>query len=573
MPTSAAHTALAIPELIFSVAAHLAPHDLAQCISVCRAWSRQFEPILWTNVHLKKDHDKPLNKRSIRKALIRNRPLIRTMRLSAAHTAVLGILFNGSATDPSTQCTKLKRLEFDGDSLQGFSAFKNFSDAYRASISRDLAMLLHLNHDLTHLKAPLELIGTSAVVVAMSQVKTLQHLTVYSSEDCEDCQAILALLEACLPLPNLTELFFDLDLASDGWQGSPMLEATIKAASIARFSQNPSAVKIKSLQLPSNRKENWNPLPLLLLKSNLLDLESFEIPWFDDETDLDQLEEVVREHCPNLKRLTSFKDQEHEGYHVEPFIRGCARLQSFVSDHFSYHDYYGNSRDTLSTLVSRHYNTLENLELTHCYQVSSAEQQEVLSRCKHLRRFWVLNSYKAHNGIGMDFEDICSKDWVCMDLTKLGLTLQRAPRTGAAKHLYTQIGRLQNLEVLALGADVSQRIKVEASEYAWDLTLSKGWLREMADLKNLRSLHLHIKANTTLSKNCLIILRAKTIIADKCRIREGYLILSGGFGLNVNTAQYHIDVFLVMLSDLFTVEMARGVAENRGKWQGQVASD
>ena len=61
----------------------------------------------------------------------------------------------------------------------------------------------------------------------------------------------------------------------------------------------------------------------------------------------------------------------------------------------------------------------------------------------------------------------------------------------AAKSVYTQIGRLQKLEVLALSIDISQDTAAEEKDYAWDLTLSKGWLREMAGLKNLKTLKLH----------------------------------------------------------------------------------
>ncbi|KAG0273997.1 hypothetical protein BGZ95_010201 [Linnemannia exigua] len=117
-------------------------------------------------------------------------------------------------------------------------------------------------------------------------------------------------------------------------------ETIIREDSIARFAQNRNAAKIKSLKLTRIRYGARNPLPLLLLKSNLLDLKSCEIPWFLPDADMEEVEQVVREHCPNLNHLTcpSLKDESSNCQAMCAFIRGSSGLQSFASDYFSDHE-------------------------------------------------------------------------------------------------------------------------------------------------------------------------------------------------------------------------------------------
>ncbi|KAF9948394.1 hypothetical protein BGZ70_002235, partial [Mortierella alpina] len=263
----------------------------------------------------------------------------------------------------------------------------------------------------------------------------------------------------------------------------------------------------------------WNPLPLLILKSSLVDLKSCEIPWFDEIVNTGEIERVAREHCLNLKRLIcpSFELMEQDGQSVRAFIRGYRRLQSFASEHFCDLDverHFFDTRYITMELVHQHSQTLKELSLPDSQIVFSLDQHAVLSRCKHLKRFW----------------DICKDDWVCMELTELSLILNRDRREEgafddleivvraeeeeqveeeeeeeyikarliayAAKLVYKQIGRLQKLEVLALDIDTGEDTYAEISDYEWDLTLSKGWfdegwLGELAGLKNLKSLSLH----------------------------------------------------------------------------------
>ncbi|KAF9984471.1 hypothetical protein BGZ75_003954 [Mortierella antarctica] len=200
---------------------------------------------------------------------------------------------------------------------------------------------------------------------------------------------------------------------------TPDLDAIIKVASIARFSQTPRAKIIKPLRLPSYSGGYENPLPLLRLKSHVLDLDTCEIPGFSADEDIRDIELVVREHCPNLKW------ERKDGQAARAFIRGCSGIQTFTSHLFS--DYDAENWDTsdddddefeprhiISESVSRHDSTLEVFELTESFQVFSHVQQEILSRCTKLKRFWVTCSESKTNMGAIMSRHISTGDWVCI---------------------------------------------------------------------------------------------------------------------------------------------------------------
>ncbi|KAF9572403.1 hypothetical protein EC968_009977 [Mortierella alpina] len=528
---SAAHRVFTIPELILWLSEHLEPYDLAQCTRVCKAWSRQLEPVLWTTFCLKEHRGGLLNgKRSspFMLALRRNLPRIRTLKACYTSTILLQVLTGSYFEDPSTPCTNLRRLDFD-----------NYFQSINLS-SQYLPTLLGHNSQLTHLRLPFQALVRDALLVAVSKLDCLQHLSVYEAVQPKNVRSLSQILQACLPLPNLAELFFDLEFSWEGdddWDsdggstGSEQdiydsdpgfiqfeLRAIVYESSKARFSGNPTATKIKSLQLPSNYAQKWNPLPLALLESDLLDLESFHVPWFERGADLEQIEQVVRKHCPNLKSLScpSFHITDGPSDAVSAVIRGCSGLRSFVSDGFS--DESRTRGRIISTLASHHSNTLEVLELTGCFEANGVDQQMVLSRCKKLKRFLVLrNRSTGGSASGIASTDILREKWVCMELKELGLTLNRFPKIDsvfleevegravdmedeqdttnrlhalAAKIVYKQIGRLSKLEILVLDLHTVGKTKGKEAECAWDLTLSRGWLRELAGLKRLKTLKL-----------------------------------------------------------------------------------
>ena len=534
-PQSAAHTVLETPELVLLLSAHLTPADLAQCNLVCKDWSRQFEPILWTNfrpeilAHSSNNALPP----ALTAALRRNLPHIRTLELCFADDTILQVLTHGPTPesddperDSSTLCTNLRRIKFED------VAYKRLDPT-----SVHLATLLSLNRHLTHLDLPYDFLESSAVLAAISNLSHLQHLTIHSFEGAAKCRQTLLLLKACLALPELSKLaFIEMELNWDVIDKSkdkdmPDAETIISEASIARFAQWTNATKIKTLRLPTSRAGARYPLPCLLLKSDLLDLESCEIPWFRKDADIEQIEQVVRKHYPNLKHLICpcFRgEREQDGQAVCAFIRGCSGLRGFTSELFS--DYDAESFDStyfdddysdleprmiISEVVSRHYNTLEVIDLTDCWQVFSNDQQSVLSRCTQLKRFWVTDSFGEGSMVSIESPHIWLSDWVCSELRELSLVLNLRPKSELAldevkvqleaddewleddeeelipmltERVYTRIGGLKKLEILALDMDRSFENNMMESDYAWNLTISSGYLSELAELKCLKRL-------------------------------------------------------------------------------------
>ncbi|KAF9964747.1 hypothetical protein BGZ70_006003 [Mortierella alpina] len=430
---------------------------------------------------------------------------VQTLSLDRADDTQLSLLvqglpyhLGGTVQDPSRACTSLKYLYIDW--------LKN-----PELLSRPLVTLLEYNPHLTRLDVPYDIFEVDGASAALSKLWHLQCLSIHGEGT---VLRPFLFLQSCLCLPELTELTFHRDMEMYWDHGDETtvvrkLEAIINDALIARLSFGPTAKRIKSLQLPVNLTGIKNPLPLLLLKSKLLDLETCEIPWFREDAAVHEVQQVVREHCHNLKhlRFPQLYEEEQDSQAARAFIRGCSGLQSFTSTYFMDGLDYA-PRHILSELVKYHHTTLEVLELTDSYQLFSRDLQEVLSQCKRLKRFWVMDLEQDDSMSGIAFSDITRSDWVCTELRVFGVALNRRcypnelwyeeqghesntwPRQRMTRRVYQQIGQLKNLEVLAIGIDRSSRATGRVQDYMWDLTLRKGWLGEWAGLKNLRSLRL-----------------------------------------------------------------------------------
>ncbi|KAF9571680.1 hypothetical protein EC968_000277 [Mortierella alpina] len=509
-PRSAVHTVFATPELAFLISEYLSQHDLAQCARVNKDWMHQHEPYLYTTLCLREPHGLAPSS-PVTRGLIRNLHHLRTVDLCVARDrTVMQELARGlpqcphsaeSALDLNRLCTNVRQFKF-------ICGFKHNFDLTQPH----LITLLNHNRFLTHLTIPL--INTEvdiAILTAVSELRHLQSLTVVSCESTGrrtisvHRQASL-LLRACLPLPKLSDLKIDLDIIrNDGTndKGIPDLDTIINEATTTRFSGNPTACKIKALQLSNCPESERFPLTRPLLKSDLLDLESFTTPSSSWDLNVLSLEQVIREHCPNLKHVRCAL--LHGGQNVRAVIRGCSGLKRFTSnDFFSDQDDDYEPRLIIQDLVGYHCDTLEEITLENCNQIFSADIQLILTQCKQLKRLWVQSSY-PNGRAGIEFTDLSMSDWACTELKALGLTLNRYPNDEDSdldeedpglmaldgERFYRQIGRLGKLEELALDIDRSEETMCEEADYAWDLTLSKGWLGELRNLKNLKRLELN----------------------------------------------------------------------------------
>ncbi|KAF9946789.1 hypothetical protein BGZ72_011141 [Mortierella alpina] len=516
-PDSAAHTFVAIPELAFLLFSWLSLHDLTQCIRVCKQWMHLAEPVLWKNFCQEQQQLRLACETTA--GLIRNLPHIRIVELSVHEHAVLQGLAQGAtptsqpdnaAVDLGTPCTHLRRLTLDDHNpfLYEAELFK-FSNTRSSSFTLPTIVAL-LNHNLclTHLTFPLPDVETDdPVLIAISNLKGLRYLAVSSGERSDmSSWSLSLLLQACLPLPELKELYIK---SCVDWVGYacdikvPDIKTIIKEAAIARFSQTPTPGRIRALHVPFRPESRENSLALAFLKSDLLDLQSFTIPAFHDDWHPGNVEQLVQERCPNLKHLkcTDYK-RFHDKYRdMRSFIRGCSGLRSFASDGFEDQIYQGGngsyeSRCIVSDLVSHHCDTLQDFELKNCGQVSSSDLQELLSRCKQLKRFHVSGNFpETRDGrhqdgdAGFDTEDAHNGAWACTELRDLWITLGRTS-LHTENYFYQQIGRLEKLERLTL--DIHRRKSTMVDEWGYYLkyTLSMDSLGEMANLTNLESLRL-----------------------------------------------------------------------------------
>ncbi|KAF9947777.1 hypothetical protein BGZ72_010289, partial [Mortierella alpina] len=513
-PSSAAHAVFATPELALSLFAYLTPHDLTRCIRVCKQWLCQAEPVLWSDFAPGEYYcysSPPITTAG----LDRNKPYIRTVELTVQSRTVIEGLAHGAPRNlepddcdavSSTPCTNLKQLRIEDwhaahDPLE--------LEDNIGPLVPSIVTLLNYNHRLTHLTLPFQRVKIDdSVLAAISNLKQLQYLAVNNPEKWVIKPRRLArFLQAFLPLPELTELHINAEvLRASLTKVEDMedyeLEAIIKEAAIARSSQTPKPGKIKALQLPFWLDVKGNPVALPLLTLGLLDLESCTIFSFTEHSQPRDIEQMVREYCPNLKHLKfPLSGRVSESCQIAgAFIRGCSGIRSFVSRGLrqdSHNDLNGSIelRHLMLDLISQHHDTLEELELESCVNVFSFDQQKILSQCQQLKRYYVMASALKGDAAFNSQDDLT--DWVCSQLRELRISLGRHSIV-YANHFYKQIGQLEKLERLTFDVDRCRistygRCSVAISG-AWnhtrDLTVSKGWLGELAGLKRLWSLSL-----------------------------------------------------------------------------------
>ncbi|KAF9289639.1 hypothetical protein BGZ68_008950 [Mortierella alpina] len=357
----------------------------------------------------------------------------------------------------------------------------------------------------------------------------------------------LRMLHACLLLPQLSELFceFSVPLQQDDARHLPELETIIKEAVAARSLTGSVGTTIKALKLPNLCKRNSDVLVFPLLKSGLLELETFELPTIIGEQEPVYYRNFVREYCPTLRHLVLpvCAIANDEGEMACHFIRGAVELKSIRGVVPSAESGRQSTSHVIRTTLESHSRTLEGLEIERGDMICSDDQQAILTSCVQLKRLWLEPQSKSKPEGGLQFQDILGGAWTCLGLRELCLTMDRTidvslvleamrqesslmsvdqnttRRTDtesyenddvesvskgsdedeqdkrralawAAKRAYSQIGRLADLQVLALGVVEGYHSLDHTSHSVWDLTLAKGWLAELKGLKNLRELHL-----------------------------------------------------------------------------------
>ncbi|KAF9362848.1 hypothetical protein BGX34_005388 [Mortierella sp. NVP85] len=360
----------------------------------------------------------------------------------------------------------------------------------------------------------------------------------------------LQLLRVCFNHPQLTILNCEIQIGNAEFldHDMPQFNAFLKEVEDDKQAREASGKlaagsRIKELRLP--RTYHGYPLNFIctLLKSHLPNLEQFEIPNMEDPAgDADNrspLREAVARGCPKLQHIRCRWYAMDEN--VLGIMEGCREsgLRSFfcedLDDLNGYE--YGESRRYMKTLVMEHFRTLERVELVSCRSVHRDDLVSLFSTCRNLKTVRITPGSRINTA--MEFRDVVSREWVCYDLKELHLILagsrsdyvtlgydsnetesesdsddgldddgldvndgddgsedsesrrQRSEdRMRQGREAYRQIGRLIKLETLYLDCHEHDDPYGLDLDYEYDLTLERGWLRELAGLKELKHLHM-----------------------------------------------------------------------------------
>ncbi|CAO3566682.1 unnamed protein product [Mortierella alpina] len=456
------------------------------------------------------------------------------------------------STEPASGCERKQHAE---GGVSCHTSLKQFSiSVLTPTMGREntswyyLRKLFHQSIDnLTHLRVRIinDDIIPPTMVQGISGMRHLQHLT-FTAFKQEQCW-FFSLLRACLPLPKLSELYCDFIIKQGTYSGQSddrdlseptgELENILDEAIAARTSEDGSiGNKITALGFPRLDEGHFIGCVLALLRSDLVDIVTLKLPKPMDSRAKGFYEDMAREHCPALRHLI-ISLYYGDDMSVCEFIRGASNLKTVRAI-----DYWDDTSNLaggwLPELVKCHSNTLEELEFPKCISFDSVAQQTILTSCKQLRRFWVVPQGLSIEASGLKFKHILDHEWSCVKLRELCLSMDRAidirsialtrlqelpalstrllswieHHTGswirdldsagwqeleyavdawAAKKVFSQIGRLACLEVLALGAKHCLWREGESLLTSqWDLTLSRGHLGELSGLRNLRHLHM-----------------------------------------------------------------------------------
>ncbi|KAG0200594.1 hypothetical protein BGX28_006390 [Mortierella sp. GBA30] len=352
-------------------------------------------------------------------------------------------------------------------------------------------------------------------------------------------------MQATVSLPNVRELHWDFfiqpDVDADRHHYPLSLEQLgqlaymiVRQALAFRKAEGHTWHKIASLTIPSTRREHRISILVPLLHSELFELQALQIPSTDRYLHDEALESAIRMYCPKVKLLTCppFTVENNELDNACAVVRACSKLQRFRAGDWGES---GSSHGRLSTLVEHHAETLEEIEIVSSTYVSSRDQQAILASCKRLTRFWIVVDSVVG---GLQFDDILSKEWVCIEMRELFLKLDRydfqeedrppvcvdivrqdsyntpdehcqgqkdlddlSPQLlvrrrssttdqRSARRVYKQIGRLVGLQFVALAVHTQERPAHATARFAWDLTMRTGHLPELKGLKRLTHLHM-----------------------------------------------------------------------------------
>ncbi|KAG0197314.1 hypothetical protein BGX28_009180 [Mortierella sp. GBA30] len=550
------HSVVKIPELAALISQYFSPCQIAKCMRVCKAWLFYFRPYFWTNFQAGRTlpHNRALVQRNLHR--IRTIEIThKTDKFLEFLAGSRKASISARPTRASTQeqrlslCNNVRRIKTGHR-----QPWDNLRPApYLLTLLHRNLSLTHLT--LPAVTVGSDKAISREYLEAISHLLKLRHLNIRAdnvNQHCVDQHCVFSILRTALLLPELSALYCDFFVNYNSDASESDVEAMLSEVIAVRTSEGTLGNKLEVLKLPDASCGKTNTLLAPFLKSKLLDLTSFECPCATGGMTRDAREKIAKEHCPNLRRLMyqSGDDEEHS-FIMDALIAGSSGLQFLQAEGYSDELMFIHSK-FVGTVSFLHSETIEEIELLDCYMVHNDDLRKIFSKCKRLRRFWLEPELEGR--VGIEFQDIIDNEWVCLGLRELSLSLnrnvyvrealqamrkesssdrtdvgqsgddvgsvdsedegrrhlfyqnKRKAQTWAAKRVYAQIGRLVMLEVLSLGVHNTENNYCEVPggwgmtdckaedvrRFEWDLTLSKGWLQELARLKNLRHLHMRI---------------------------------------------------------------------------------
>ena len=352
-------------------------------------------------------------------------------------------------------------------------------------------------------------------------------------------ETALEFLRVCFNHPQLADLNFKFPMKShdhsrsvDVQQLEAFLEALENDNQTKEASGKPAVgTLIKRLDFPCGTFRYPPNFICTLLKSHLPNIERFMIPriYRSGYMSLESLfKDAVGQGCPKLQHIDCSYLFDVEA--IFGVIKGCREwgLKSFTCLHFDSLAKDIDGRRLVEALVLGHSRTLETIDLEPSGAIHKDDFVNLISKCKNLKKV-IIRCYSIEAAI--EYQDVALQEWLCCDLAALEMTLGRpsiepgvdefnsnkeeyaidnanndgddeggennrrrlyktwARRKG--KEAYEQIGRMTKLEELYLGSRKSHRwFSTSMKDPEYDLTLEYGWLGELAELKELKHLHM-----------------------------------------------------------------------------------
>ncbi|KAF9102860.1 hypothetical protein BGX27_010834 [Mortierella sp. AM989] len=505
-----------IPELLEMIFQFLTPHEMAMTMATCKDLSRELTPILWKNVIIKRYSPMKIN-------LIRNRHYIRTIFASNLREIDFEALFTGlqgraliSAASGQGKSVSLSKSlsNLTQITLRDFRfIYSNCSTELLLAFDNSrLFTAFKLCTNLTHLEFPCtDILAFRTLAVQLNELlyNDLQYLVYLKlTGDSATLQTALPLLLACFLHLYLEELYISFEIKNpDPSESGYFEELCPRFRSIMNYlgkaiKSESSASKISSLTLPVYLSGFPVKFLVPLLNRFLPNIVHLNIPVVEMPHTMNSGENIVAV-CPKLQHMTCplFGRARFMATTVKNFIISCSKgvgLKTFKASRFVNMDSPHETTGVIEALIEYHSRTIEEIELLDCLRIASEVLQSVLTTCRNLRRFLV--SPGPHNFISraaLQFKDIVTKPWVCLDLKELHLHLFRGhPHEGdvapIAKKVYSQIGRLVKLETLRIGYSIDDYIyrQEDIEDLGMDLTLKHGWLAELKGLVELRHFYI-----------------------------------------------------------------------------------